>query len=308
MFSFLCVAVLLPVSRGIPIEAAVNASQSPDSPDPPSVGFVSDPDGRGTLGLLFSCLLTLVLCVWSALHLNVPKQKDFGRELPLYARWIFTGIFAPELVAFTAWRQWRSAKLLTKVVQDTLPSHPRRISASSPPKETSDEAHTPKVLAEGNGVFKDARQSSTLRVRDGTPDDVRRLSASTANEGSLEDPADKTKSHGNPWTLTHGFFASSGGFAFDIDEDDNEHWLPPNAPKRLFLTARGVALLARCGRLPEVTEAEIWDKSKANGLAKTLILLQAAWMFIQVIARLAVRLPVTLLEINTIAHVYVIFV
>ncbi|KAI9671812.1 MAG: hypothetical protein M1831_003340 [Alyxoria varia] len=64
-----------------------------------------------------------------------------------------------------------------------------------------------------------------------------------------------------------------------------------------------MALLARCGRLPNVPEEDILDKSKANGLAKLLVMAQASWMLLQCIGRLYARLPVTLLEVNTVAHV-----
>src|SRR5438552_12080960 len=36
--------------------------------------YVPNPTGRGTVGLLTSCALTLFLCVWTAIHINVfPK-------------------------------------------------------------------------------------------------------------------------------------------------------------------------------------------------------------------------------------------
>ena len=103
------------------------------------------------------------------------------------------------------------------------------------------------------------------------------------------------------WTMTHSFFASTGGFAFDT-ADDEPRYLPPGY-KRLTLTARGVALLASCGHLPSVSEAEITDKRKANNVAKALVIIQASWMLLQDIGRLFAALPVTLLEVNTIAHV-----
>ena len=71
----------------------------------------------------------------------------------------------------------------------------------------------------------------------------------------------------------------------------------------LTLTARGVALLAECGHLPEIREEDIADKSKTDGIAKLLSCVQASWMLIQVCGRLAQGLPVTLLEINTLGHV-----
>lgn len=79
---------------------------------------------------------------------------------------------------------------------------------------------------------------------------------------------------------------------------DEERRLP-----RLTLTARGMVLLAQCGHLPEIDKEQIEDKSKANDLAKAMVVVQAMWMLVQVIGRLAFRLPVTLLEVNTVAHV-----
>ena len=82
------------------------------------VGYVGDPNGRGTASLVISCLVTLLLCVWSALHLNVPAQSQTRIQCSLlYARWILAGVYVPELVVFTAWRQWSSARILSRLVQ-----------------------------------------------------------------------------------------------------------------------------------------------------------------------------------------------
>jgi hypothetical protein len=108
------------------------------------------------------------------------------------------------------------------------------------------------------------------------------------------------------WTMTHSFFAYTSGFAFELDGLDTADAKGDNEgqpPRRLTLTARGVALLAQCGHLPRVDREDIDDKSKANNLAKAMVIMQACWLLIQVIGRLAARLPVTLLEVNTIAHV-----
>jgi hypothetical protein len=72
---------------------------------------------------------------------------------------------------------------------------------------------------------------------------------------------------------------------------------------RLSLTPEGLRLLSFLGRLPRIHESQIRDKSKADGLAKTIVCLQAGWMVLQTIARLAQHLPITLLEINTNGHV-----
>lgn len=68
---------------------------------------------RGTADLLYSCILTLTLCVYTALHLNVPalgeaKWKQHLRK----AKWAVVGIFAPEVILFTALSQHLSARML----------------------------------------------------------------------------------------------------------------------------------------------------------------------------------------------------
>jgi hypothetical protein len=45
------------------------------------------------------------------------------------------------------------------------------------------------------------------------------------------------------------------------------------------------------------------DKSKANDLAKALVVIQASWMLLQTLGKVIVGLHVTLLEVNTMAHV-----
>jgi hypothetical protein len=49
--------------------------------------------------------------------LNVPQKSN--QQLSLCRKklkWIVYGIFAPELVVYTAWRQWTSARKLTLIV------------------------------------------------------------------------------------------------------------------------------------------------------------------------------------------------
>lgn len=106
------------------------------------------------------------------------------------------------------------------------------------------------------------------------------------------------------WTMTHGFYAGMGGYVIDLDSTGIESG-PTFIPQasRLTLTPRGVHLLAECGLLPEVSKEEIEDKSKTDGIGKFLSCLQAGWMLVQVVDRLVLDLPVTLLEVNTIGHV-----
>ena len=82
-------------------------------------GWVQDPNtGRGTFSIVSSCLLTLSLCVYTAVHLNVPRQNqtEFQGWLRT-ARWVAFGILAPEMVVYVAWRQFKSACALEREIK-----------------------------------------------------------------------------------------------------------------------------------------------------------------------------------------------
>ncbi len=82
-------------------------------------GWVSDPDGRGTFTILSSCVLTLSLCVYTSIHLNVrPYKQTELRSWIETTKWVFFGILAPELMVFVAWRQYMSARALDRIVTD----------------------------------------------------------------------------------------------------------------------------------------------------------------------------------------------
>ena len=104
-----------------------------------TTGWVSDPNGRGTFSLVVSCLLTLSLCVWSAMHLNIPGTyhptiQEFIRGI----RWGVVGIFAPELVVFAAWRQYNSATALKALVQDRIAEAVTPCPSEQPSTKSSD--------------------------------------------------------------------------------------------------------------------------------------------------------------------------
>ena len=110
-----------------------------------------------------------------------------------------------------------------------------------------------------------------------------------------------TLSRKNPWTIVHSFYANMGGYVIDSYESGAQEFIPGSP--RLTLTAAGVIRLAECAQLPDISESSIKDRSKADHLAKALVCVQAGWMIVQCVTRVASRLPVTFLEINTLAHV-----
>ena len=60
---------------------------------------------------------------------------------------------------------------------------------------------------------------------------------------------------------------------------------------------------AKTGHSPDIPEGAITDKSKADFLVGSSVCLQAGWVITQYTTRRPSRLPITLLEINTLGHV-----
>lgn len=101
-----------------------------------------------------------------------------------------------------------------------------------------------------------------------------------------------------PKDLVVGFYIVMGGY--ELIET------PSFGQPRTFhgtLTANGALRLASAGLLPPTTVEQIMDKSKADGLAKVLVCIQALWLVVQCIGRAVQGLPITLLELNTALHV-----
>ena len=93
-----------------------------------------------------------------------------------------------------------------------------------------------------------------------------------------------------------------GGFAVE-SAPKGDIFLPGN-PSRLILTPAAIRFLANTepALIPDISKEQIHDKSKASGLAKALVCMQASWFCIQCLARLANDMAISLLELNTFAH------
>ena len=59
-----------------------------------------EPLTRGTFSILSSCLVTLGLCAWSTLHLNIPERGKANTQFWRKTRWLLGTILAPEVVSY----------------------------------------------------------------------------------------------------------------------------------------------------------------------------------------------------------------
>lgn len=78
-----------------------------------SAAWHSEPRGRGTFNILSSCLTTMILCVWTAVHLNIPERSGTTNQKFLRKPgWLLLALLAPEIVAWNAWEQRQIAREL----------------------------------------------------------------------------------------------------------------------------------------------------------------------------------------------------
>ena len=94
-----------------------------------------------------------------------------------------------------------------------------------------------------------------------------------------------------------------GGFKLSEKDDEGKCYLPAWQGEAL-VTPEGMRFLLKHAPhlIPDISTEEIMDRSKADGLAKGLLVLQVLWFCINCGTRLAQRLPLSLLEVSTIAH------
>jgi hypothetical protein len=186
-------------------------------------GWKPSPDaGRGTLGLLYSCGLTIFICCWSSLHMNVPgdvgsKVTRFGRQL----KWMLICIVAPEFLASIAMMEFL---------------------------------------------------------------DARALAAEFANIPQLAE-----------WSLVHGFLLSMGGIS--LQTACGRYFRPP-MEHFLDLVKNGKV------EVTGISKEDIEDKSKSSGIAKALTLVQILWFALGVLVRGIQHMPITTLELFTIAIIF----
>ncbi|KAI4199934.1 MAG: hypothetical protein LQ350_004286 [Teloschistes chrysophthalmus] len=74
-------------------------------------GWVDQPNTRGTYDIIQTCFLTIFLCTWTCLHLNIPAANE-GTWKPILrkVRWMILTILGPEFVAALAAGQRANAK------------------------------------------------------------------------------------------------------------------------------------------------------------------------------------------------------
>ena len=197
-------------------------------------GWTSGPNGRGTIDIIYSCGITMFLCSWSVLCLNVPEPKCSRRRLFHRRLWITALAFlGPEFLFQIALGQFLSARASVRQFRESY-------------------LHTEKKKWLG-------------------------------------------------WTIRHAFYADMGGFILQSKRcpQSPEGWekFPVDAKQIHYLLNEGYI------EFPEVTQEEIRDKNKVDGVLRVFTVFQIVWFVVNMAGRRAQNLAITCGELTTAAFI-----
>ncbi|KAK4108126.1 hypothetical protein N656DRAFT_453762 [Canariomyces notabilis] len=243
-----------------------------------------EPRERGTFGILSTCIVTLGLCVWTAIHLNLPAHGDtMMKQQWCKVRLDVAGLPRSRNVAYTAFRQYTTAWRLQHKMKAYFPTDDR----------------TPvSQLSKSEGELEEGQPLGDLGGRRVQHEEKQRI-------------VEEIKATRQKWTIVHSYFATMGGFAVQIaDENGHQNFFPwrdtkkePERYTQLTLTPEGLCYLEEQfpGFIPNLSRTSIKDKSKGSMFAKAVVCLQASWFCFQCLTRFIQGLGISLLELNTLA-------
>ena len=256
------------------------------------VNFVSSPDSRGTLDILWSSLFTIVACTWTVQHLNVPEQRN-GRDpgwvgslrwklkgFLTSAKWMLITVIAPEVVITTASSDLFEAKSLGRKLQrfaleDNVPwtlSHTyfANMGGFVIQSDVQDPHATPYITAKSTPT-NNHPDTTTFATADSNASQERKIVEPKENSlpATISENG-QSRPYRNPYHLK----------ATQIYKLRKERVLP---------------------KLPHISKEELEDKSKSDSFVKTIAIFQIIWAVIQIIVRTARKLAISQLELAVIA-------
>ena len=261
-----------------------------------NVNFVSSPDSRGTLDILWSSLFTIFTCTWTIQHLNVPEQRegrDRGRKGDL--KWMLKGVYksvkwmlltmvAPEFVIGKACADLVQAKKdLRKLLKFAKADH---VSWTL--------AHT--YYANMGGFVVRSRVGENILLGPHVGNATRNeghtdTTASAEHRPRASDAIDTTELD----RLDPGSFPAKETTRYDdVPDQDSLFYLDA----RILCELRHREIIPK---LPSITKEELEDKSKNDSFVKAIAIVQISWATLQIIARAARKLPISQLELAVLA-------
>ncbi|KAF7984854.1 hypothetical protein HWV62_10815 [Athelia sp. TMB] len=284
---------------------------------------------RTLVGLVQSCILTILACVWFAVHRNVPAPKVVRPRHPNFL--VRTGLsvwnkvldqreavtvfvvtlLVPEWVLAWALRQWLIAGRLVAELEEARAQANEEHKTIMPEvrdaeKEVGESAETVmnnetlagvSMHSEHNQLvprhFASQSKFATRQCKEQCGKCV--LHCSMEDEQKSESDqlaiAKRVAKANEVWAKIHAFFIIMGGYQFYGE----------NGPICPVSTHDAVELVRR-GHLVAPSSDELANQSKGDALSKGVAILQTLWFMMQCIARRIEHLPLTNLEVMTLAY------
>ncbi|KAF7974348.1 hypothetical protein HWV62_12416 [Athelia sp. TMB] len=280
-------------------------------------------------GLVLSCLVTILACAGFAVHRNIPAPKvDRPRHANFFVR---TGLFVwykildqrqaanvfvvallvPEWVLVWALRQLIVARDLVEQLEGArAEANEKRESAckelASEALETEKEVSESSIHAvidespaESSGISTHSEHAPLINPQYKPLDRIvtrrckKRCEDCDVHKSEYDQVAmaKRVGMANEAWMLAHAFFIIMGGYNFCGEDGPIRPVSPKNAVE-----------LVRRGHLVAPSSDELANQSKGDALSKGVAILQTLWFVMQCIARLIEHLPLTNLEVMTLAY------
>jgi len=224
-----------------------------------------NPTGRGTVGLLWSCIITFALCVWTAVHPDVIWARYPSSQLGYKLWWTLWAAFAPEFTVAYAMFQRKQASDILKIWRQSWAD------------EVGEEVDEHSLSRAELGAVNQGRAALSKRDWLGEPG-----AFFVVMSGFVIVDGDGVK----PGYEAPIVAVTAPGFTALLQLGIIQELVRENKLRREHFDSRNIG-----------------DRSKASIVAKAIVGAQLLWTVIQCIGRKASNLPVTLLEVHVLIHI-----
>lgn len=239
------------------------------APVPLEPSYSPAPLHRGTINLIYSCLVTYGICIWTAIHVDIVPYASRRDRFCYKILWAMCAVMLPEFLLIVAINQYRQARDLRNLWCTRFPD----------------------TMGLQGGFF---LLMGGYTIRRGVATEKPEETVTLTPHGfktilEMEDFVE-VKEVGEPKVSIFKRIKSIPGvMKFRIKGMGPTE----NETKKVNLQS----LATKCFGNPFAKE-QIDDKGKADGISKMLVSCQALWMLLQCLGRKLNGLPVTLTEIH----------
>ncbi|KAF7590692.1 hypothetical protein BBP40_002527 [Aspergillus hancockii] len=286
------------------------------------IGWISPDNHRSTSGIIWSCLAIFLVCTWKCMHLNIPSEKERGTTewvkllgIPLpkpspelrrrwlkRVGWMFVLAIAPELGVMISVNQKHEAeelydkhKHMDWSVVHAYYANMGGFSIAIPEEEGEIKTEG----AEGISVATNAAASGTAAAEAEHIMASREINAECHVQDAVDmrEPSVEERLIGLDNVEKKTRFRISRLQASDLARLDELGLFPATKASH-----------GKNRALPITTIDDIQDRSKSDAFTKFFALVQCAWLVIQSIGRACAGLPLTELELTTLAFIFCAFI